>query len=156
MITSDRLKQLLTYDPATGIFTRKVLAGGQMPGSKAGSLDAYGYVCIAVDGRNYKAHRLAWLYMHGAWPTCDLDHKNEVKTDNRIDNLREITKKKNTWNCSNARSNNTSGLRGASKHKCGFQASICINGKQMYLGLFSNAELAHKSYRAAKRRLHVI
>lgn len=154
MIAQKRLKELLHYDPESGNFTRRILKGGQLAGTHAGSIDAYGYICIALDRRTYKAHRLAWLYMYGVWPELDLDHKNENKTDNRIANLREASKKNNTWNVSRPRKDNVSKWRGVSKHNSGFQAGITVDGKQKYLGLFKTPEAARDAYLSAKNKLH--
>ncbi len=98
MLTAERLRELLTYDPETGhfrwVFTKGCRAGGQI----AGTVRRDGYLCIAVDGRKHKAHRLAWFYMHGRWPHPEIDHINRSKLDNRLCNLREATRVENNAN----------------------------------------------------------
>lgn len=92
MITQARLKELLSYDPATGVFIWKVTRNGKMKvGLPAGSIDREdGYVEICLDRRDYKAHRLAWLYVTGAWPVYGIDHIDRDKTNNRFINLRDV------------------------------------------------------------------
>jgi len=78
MLTQERLKELLTYNPDTGVFTRKkVSRGGRW---KVGTLDGTGYIHTRVDYKIYLAHRLAWLYMYGEFPTETIDHINHNKT----------------------------------------------------------------------------
>ncbi|MGE1723358.1 HNH endonuclease signature motif containing protein [Enterobacter hormaechei] len=92
MITQARLKECLDYDPLTGSFTWiKSTAYCIKPGMPADSLTCNGYIGIKLDGKNYLAHRLAWLYMFGEFPPGHLDHINCVRTDNRIANLRPAT-----------------------------------------------------------------
>ena len=102
MITQKRLKELLHYDPDTGIFTW--LADGKCKrkaGDTAGTLDSSnGYIRIRIDKRSYVAHRLAWLYMHGSWPDELLDHINRDRADNRAVNLRQVNYTYNAYNCS--------------------------------------------------------
>lgn len=76
-ITAERLRELLEYDEDTGVFKRKARTSNRISiGDIAGSSDAKGYVCIRVGGKTYKAHRLAWLYVYGEWPTGEIDHIN--------------------------------------------------------------------------------
>lgn len=92
-----RLKELLHYDPNTGIFTWRVNRRGRFArkGSVAGTVDFNGYIAMGVDNRRYYAHRLAWLYVFGYYPPEDTDHINEIKTDNRIVNLRCASRSEN-------------------------------------------------------------
>ena len=78
-LIAERLRELLSYEPETGVFRWRVSRGPAVAGSVAGSLTTYGYIKIKVDGRFYRAHRLAWIYVHGVWPSKDLDHKDENK-----------------------------------------------------------------------------
>ena len=124
-----------------------------MPGTKAGTVLANGYVHIGFCRRYYKAHRLAWLLMTGSWPSALIDHVNGVKSDNRWSNLREATR---TQNAANARLavHNSSGFKGVSFHarRGRWQANIRTEGRYRYLGLFDTAEEAHAAYsREAKK-----
>lgn len=155
-LTAERLRELLDYDPATGVFTwRKNLCNSVGAGDLAGTTHRTGYRVIQVAKRLYLAHRLAWLYMHGHWPKSLLDHINRVKTDNRIVNLREVSQSENRQNCLKLRSN-TSGYKGVTKSqvKGRWQAQITVNGRGKYLGLFDTPELAHEAYVKAAAILH--
>lgn len=153
-LTQEELHQLLDYDPETGLFRRKV----DSRRAKAGQLAGYnsrGYLIIYVQGRNYRAHRLAWLYVHGVWPTQQVDHINGVKTDNRICNLREATNAENNQG-RHIRSDNTSGYVGVTQDRKTkkFRAQIKVNGRYYSLGKFVTAEEASRSYLQAKAELH--
>ena len=91
-LTAARLRNLLHYDPETGIFTRRAT------GAPVGSLNDKGYIRIRLGGRDHKAHRLAWLYMTGAWPPIQVDHENRTPDDNRWGNLRAATFSQNAVN----------------------------------------------------------
>lgn len=155
-IFAARIRELLDYDSTTGIFTWRVGRSGlACKGSIAGTTCSKGYIKIRVDGSTYKAHRLAWLYFYGAWPSKDLDHINQKKLDNRISNLREVSASQNNQN-KTKRKDNTSGYRGVSRHKRGnqWQARIKIQGKEHYLGLFDSSIEASHAYEAAAKQLH--
>lgn len=155
-LTAQRLRQLLDYDLQSGTFTWKVARGRQRAGAIANFVNHHGYVEICIDGRSYRAHRLAWLYVFGHWPTGDLDHANGIKNDNRLNNLREVTHMVNMQNVIKPRSHNRSGLLGVClcKRDNRWIASIGVAGKVKRLGRFDTAELAHEAYLKAKRDLH--
>lgn len=99
MITQTRLKELLNYDPITGIFTWKISRGGRNPGSLAGSRDKLrDYITIQIDGTLYRAHRLAFLYMLGRLPEDQVDHIDRCRYNNAWNNLRECTQAENQLN----------------------------------------------------------
>lgn len=156
-ITQDELKQLLHYDPATGIFTRLVSRNARyFVGEQAGSVRKSGgrrYIVIDMDC--YAAHRLAFLYMTGKWPTGEVDHRNTRPDDNRWDNLRDATKFVNQQNLRRAKRGNSSGFLGVHKRSGGgYRARIYADGRLSYLGTFDTPELAHSAYVAAKRAMH--
>lgn len=156
MLTQERLKELLDYDPGTGVFSWIVDRGGTAKaGSVAGRLNGNTYLQIMVDGKRYCAHRLAWLYVHGEFPPDQLDHINRIRTDNRISNLRPATGTENNQNCSK-RSDNTSGVIGVGWHKkCGkWVAHIRLNGRRKHLGLYDTIEEAAAARASAKAELH--
>lgn len=91
-LTRNRLWAVLNYNPISGLFYWKCkdkLGSHVIIGNVAGGLDEKGYIRIRIDGKKYRAHRLAWLYTFGVWPTLQIDHINRVRDDNRICNLRE-------------------------------------------------------------------
>jgi len=157
MITQELLKELLHYDPETGIFvwkkkiSCKVIVGG-IAGSKTN-----GYLEIGIFGKSYKAHRLAWLYIFGVWPNFDIDHKDSIKHHNWIDNLREVTKSGNQQNQIRAQRSNKTGFLGVSFHKTNgkYRAVITVNNKQKFIGLYETPEDAHAAYVSVKRKLHL-
>ena len=155
MITHQRLRELLHYDPLTGIFLRLVSANSRVKvGDIAGSLHkATGYRRIQIDGRDYMAHRLAWFYVTGEWPTADIDHWNLNRTDNRFCNLREATNSENHANM-RARADNTSGFKGVYFHKPNrkWVTQITVIGKRIYLGSFDTKGSAHAAYAAAAKQ----
>lgn len=153
-LTPERLKELLNYDPGTGAFTWKQHRGVKA-GKTAGSL-AEGYVLIRLDYKLQKAHRLAWLYVHGVLPSGDIDHINGDRADNRIANLRDVSRSVNLQNQRSAHPNNRHGRMGATFHSYSglWRAGIQVDGKHVPLGYFKTAEEASQAYVVAKRRLH--
>lgn len=154
-LTATRIRELLHYDPETGIFTRLTSTGGMHKGTTGGRTHPNGYQYIRVDGQRYLAHRIAWLYMTGAFPEDSIDHINGSRADNRFCNLRPATYADNAQNRP-VRSSNVSGLRGVSWHhgRQKFQARIMVGGKAHSLGYFHDPNEAHKAYQDAKFRLH--
>lgn len=134
MITQSRLKELLSYDPLTGLFVRRVNKARAKIGDVTGWVHVRGYIYISVDSRSYKAHRLAFLYMLGYFPEHGVDHKNRDPTDNRWENLRHSTQACNTQN-TRIRKDNKAGLPGVSKGQYGkWVAQMQVGKRKMSLG----------------------
>lgn len=159
MITQTRLKQLLRYSSKTGKFFWLVswgrgscVNGGARYGKCAGCL---GKRCwdIRVDGKLYRAHRLAWMYVYGKFPKGDIDHKNGNPLDNRITNLREATRVQNSGN-SKVHEDNKNGIKGVTKNKFSWVAQIGKNYTTIYLGSYKTPKAAHAAYRKAAKKLH--
>lgn len=151
-VSVDRLREVLAYCPDTGTFTWKVQRGPMKPGNKAGKVTPRGYVQIGYGRKCFMAHRLAWALHYGEWPTLDIDHKNRIPSDNRIDNLRLATQSQNNAN-QGVYSTNTHGAKGVSRLRYGsWQAQIQVNGKSHYLGAFREKDDAIAAYAAAARR----
>jgi hypothetical protein len=148
-LTQARLKELLHYDPETGHFTRRVPRGGMVVGSRAGKLNTSGHRQIRIDRRMYLAHRLAFLYMLGSFPTDCVDHINQVKDDNRWGNLRPATRQQNQGNKGLQR-NNSSGHRGVSwdKRQGKWVAQGGRSGGRIHLGRFDSLEEAAAAARS--------
>jgi hypothetical protein len=152
LITQRRLKELLSYDPTTGVFVWIGKRKGHERGRIAGNIMQRGWRRIKIDGVEYRASSLAWLYVYGKYVT-DLDHQNRRKADDRIDNLRKATRSQQGANRA-AMPSNKFGLKGVCRVGDKFQAQIKKNYKTMYLGLFKTPEEAHAAYREAAQRLH--
>lgn len=154
-LTQSRLKELLHYDPKTGVFIWKISRGKRKAGSVAGGFSSYGYVEIRIDTVSYKAHRLAFLFVTGEIPV-EVDHINGVRTDNKWVNLRSCTTGENKQNLGGAKSNSKTGLLGSSFHKSSgkYRAAICVDRVITEIGYFATAELAHEAYLKAKAKLH--
>ena len=148
----DRLIEALSYDLETGHFFWKCSGKKIVKGKQAGRIMRKGYRQLMLDGVLYLEHRLAWFYVYKKWPNFQIDHINEVKTDNRILNLRDVCQTKNLLNQSRPQKNNTSGFRGVSfQAKTGkYRAQLMIEGKQHHLGEFETPELAYQAYLSAK------
>lgn len=153
-ITAQRLRELVSYDAATGEFAWLVKRGNAELGSSAGYINSNGYRVIRLDGVRYRAHRLAWFFVHGVWPSENVDHINGDRADNRIANLRDITQAENLQNQKRAHNRSKTGLLGAWPSGDRFQSCIRVNGKYHELGRFDTAEEAHAAYLAAKSKLH--
>jgi hypothetical protein len=154
ILTQARLKELLEYNPETGDFHRVVgRKGAGFSGTKAGS-PSHGYLTIMVDGKNYRCHRLAWLYVYGEFPNGHLDHINREKTDNRISNLRVASKKQNAEN-TGIQANNKSGHRGVfwNSQKSKWHARIKHHGKTLHLGFFDDPLNASNAYQTKAMQL---
>lgn len=158
-LTQARLRELLHYDPETGIFTRLATPGyrgNYRAGTASACVSTTGYVVIRVDGRLYVAHRLAWLYVHGELPPEDVDHIDANRTNNKLSNLRLATRSQNMQNQRKPRKDNTSGFLGVtfdSKNKR-WRAQLQIDGKNKGLGRYATPEAAHAAYLKAKVALH--
>lgn len=154
MVTQERLKELYNYCPETGVFTRKTSRKGNPAGSVAGNLNQ-GYLRFRVDGKTYKAHRMAWLYVYGVMPKNDIDHINQIKTDNRIANLRDVTDSENQMNKGPPSSNKT-GYKGVSycKQSRLYMANCQRKGRTYYAGLFDTAEEANIAAIALRKEIH--
>lgn len=121
-ISIECIRKALAYDPQTGIFKwRKrsdcsVQWNSRFAGTVAGWSDWKGYILITINYVDYRAHRLAWAYVTGKWPSNDIDHKNRKTSDNRFENLREATRTENNGNAK-VRKDSQSGIRGVSWDK---------------------------------------
>jgi hypothetical protein len=155
MLTQERLKELVHYDPATGLFTWRVARPKCRVGGLVGSTDSKGYLRARIDYVEYRLHRLAVLYMVGEFPALEVDHKNLVRADNRWENLRLATGSQNQHNKGTQR-NNTSGFVGVSffRRTGTWRARCKVKGREVSLGYYKTAELAASAVSAARERLH--
>jgi hypothetical protein len=149
MLTQEQLKELLHYDPETGVFTARLTRGAVFKGVSVGGIQKDGYIRIGISKKKYYAHRLAWFYVHGRWPSKQIDHINCQKIDNSIGNLREATASQNKINSPLYR-NNTCGKKGAFFVSPGkWRALIGKDNSIIHLGYFDSADAAQAAYAAA-------
>lgn len=155
-LTKDQISSLFEVDVLQGTLAwkSKVKASACKSG-QAGCLFGSGYRVVRINRSNYFVHRLIWLFAHGQWPAGEIDHINGVKSDNRLVNLRDVTKQVNKQNIRRANANNPSGLLGAHRWKDRWSSHINVDGKSITLGYFDTPEDAHAAYVAAKRTHHL-
>jgi citrate synthase len=148
MLTQSSLKENLHYNKTTGCFTR--LSNGKI----AGCLDKDGYVIIKINKKNMKAHRLAWLYVHGEFPEEQIDHINRDRSDNRIENLRCVSAQENSYNKSKySNSGYCVGVTWSGTSNK-WHSRISVDKKEIHLGyfeLYSDALNARKNAEALYR-----
>lgn len=153
MITQERLKELLSYDPLTGVFLWRVDRYRVKAGDRAGSVaPTTQYRIIRLDQRNYAEHRLAWFFIRGEWPEVEIDHEDLDKQNNKWSNLRPATSSQNKAN----RRARGAYPKGVSFHKASglYSSRAGKDGKQICFGYFKSPELAHHAYREGISKIH--
>ena len=153
MLTQERLKELLHYDPDTGLLHRKTSIRGANKGDVAGKDYQGGYLMLSVDSKAYLVHRLIFLYIIGKPPDRQVDHINHIRSDNRWCNLRDVTQSENQRNALMMK-RNKSGFTGVSwniKSKK-WQVTIMIDRKNKNLGHYKSKEDAIKARIEANKK----
>lgn len=152
VLTQELLRKHLHYDPYTGEFTWiKPRAARVKPGQRAGSRKE-GYIAIKLFHKRYYAHRLAYLYMKGVWPSQEMDHIDRDGENNRWANLRDASRSEN---CRNKRVKNSTGYLCVGTESSGrFKARVKVHGKRKYLGVFDTPEQAAEAAMEAKKIMH--
>lgn len=156
--TVEVFQEFFEYDPATGLLSRKKKSSkysGFDTDSQAGYTNR-GYIKINFLGKAYFVHRLAWLLYYGSWPENEIDHINHNTSDNRITNLRDVTRSGNQQNRITASRISKTGLLGSSRKKGTdiYIAQITINNEKIHIAYRPTPEEAHEEYVKAKRKLH--
>lgn len=153
--TIERMREVLYYDPNTGLFTWKKRLGTHCAiGRVAGTVCWTGHIHIGLDGHYCNAHQMAWAYMTGEWASLEVDHRNCVKTDNRWENLRLATDQQQVAN-RGASKNNILGVKGVGissrrvRKPQRYRARIRVNGRLIHLGYYSTPERASAAYHEA-------
>jgi hypothetical protein len=163
-LTADRLRTLLDFDPETGRFTWKprpethrgaAIFNSRYAGKKAGCPDHYGYIQLTVDGRNHKAHRLAWLWVHGTFPPADkeIDHRDHNRANNAIGNLRLATHRQNTCNTGARKPGHHKGCHWSPRDRK-WSAWIYVDGRKVSLGAFKRLDDAKAARFQAEAKHH--
>lgn len=166
--TYEYLNECFSYDPTTGVLTRKnrprhhftsvaswKITNTQFAGRSVTTLDGKGYICVSLDQRTYRAHRVIWCMTMGWWPEKELDHINGVTDDNSLLNLREASRSQNLRNTKKPRKN-TSGAKGVAwdKKRMRWIARVNVSKRTYNLGRFKTFEEAEQTVRQARVRLH--
>ena len=156
MTEHEQLRKVLEYDPETGTFTWLPVSGRGMHFRKgeAGWVHKKGYRYIRFMGRTFFAHRLAYFYMTGVWPTDQIDHINGIRDDNRWVNLREATNGQNMENIAGPHGDTQTGLLGVTFRRGRYEVRIQKDKRRHHVGTFKTPEAADEAYRAAKAKHH--
>ena len=156
MITQNKLHEVLRYDSKTGVFTWRPRDWNfKFAYTRAGTHHNKGYRQITVLGEIHLEHRLAWLYTYGCWPVNDIDHINRNRADNRLANLRDVTRSVNLHNA-NLGKRNTTGVLGVTRRKNKYQAKLYIDGVAHFLGVFRTKRAAAYAREQAEIRFGVV
>jgi HNH endonuclease len=153
------IKSIISYDPDTGFFLWKIRhrrqGGFSEIGDIVGTVNDQGYILIQLMGYRWRAHRLAWWFMMGEFPPSgfDIDHIDRVRSNNKWNNLRLLTRSRNNRNTGRVRVDNTTGYRGVHRQPNGtFFARITVDGKIIHLGTYPTIEEAHAARLRAEER----
>ena len=148
-IPVETLRELFSYDPATGILI------SNSSGKPVGTLRKDGYLSTRAKGEIFLVHRIAFACHHGRWPSGRLDHENEIKSDNKIKNLREATSSQNSCNCG-IRKTNTSGVKGIHFHRPNgkWMAQLQIDRRKIFVGYFTEIDDAKSALEQKRAEMH--
>ena len=150
MITRDFVLKLMDYDAEKGKLFWRVTFGRAKKGSEVGCVRTHGYRVVGIAGHKVMAHRLIWLIEKGRFPTLEIDHINRCTDDNRIENLREVTRQQNILNRGCNRNNKLS-MKGVHKHQDGYRSRLMRGSIKIDLGTFDTAKEAAIAYGAAEK-----
>lgn len=154
--TVELLRELFNYDPETGKLTWRISRTHKTyPGMAAGNKEKSGRTRVRVGYRQVFVHRIAWALYHGVWPEQIIDHINGDPSDNRICNLRDVSRQVNQQNFRKPNKNNKTGFLGVSAVQGHFYAKVHTSGVNYFIGSFKTPEQASEAYLEAKRQLHI-
>jgi hypothetical protein len=154
MIDQETVKKLFHYDAESGMLLWRNSNGRNVkPWQEAKALNGHGYYTVKINGTSYSVHRLIWLYVYGSFPNKYIDHKNRVRSDNRLCNLRDVNSTDNAQNIS-LPSHNKSGHIGVSwikSHNC-WTVFVKVNKKNNWLGYYKNLDDAVATRKAGEKQ----
>ena len=154
-MTVGRLHDLFSLDPDTGVLTQRVRVCQRVKaGDTLGCKSRKGYLQVRVDGKSYKVSRIIWMYATGCWPTDQIDHRNGVRHDNCLANLREGGQTEQNQNQHVARSDSHTKEQGVGKHGSGFRARIVIGDERYIIGQYATRSEASEAYQLVKAVYH--
>jgi hypothetical protein len=150
----DIIRNCIDYDPDTGIMVWKISCSARSwKGARIGWKTKTGYLRVQLNHKKYLLHRLAWFFIHGSFPDNEIDHINGDKSDNRLVNLREVTRAQNMCNQKTS-SVNTTGFKGVTRRGDRFRAQIQHEGEYHFIGSYDTPEEAHQAYCKKADELH--
>lgn len=147
MITQEFVKNTLDYNPLTGqvFWIKPNKYKIELTGKRAGCFHKQsGYWNIKLKNKTLRLHRVLWFWYYGEWPKGFIDHINHDRSDNRIENLRDVS---NRENCSNRKNPNKSGIVGVYPDGNHWYSQTVKEGKYYYLGMFKTKEEAQQKYK---------
>ena len=152
MIDQDTVKNLFHYDAESGMLLWRNGNGRNVkPWQEAKALNGHGYYTVKINGTSYSVHRLIWLYVYGSFPNKYIDHKNRIRNDNRLCNLRDVNTTDNAQNIS-LPNHNKSGHIGVSWFKLqkAWTVYVKVNKKNKWLGCYKNLDDAIAARKAGE------
>jgi hypothetical protein len=156
ILTQEKLKTLLSYDPDTGVLTwQSKPSRGIKVGRQAGTPTSQGYLALQINKKKMLVHRAIWFYVHGVWPPEEIDHINHVRDDNRLCNLRLANRLENSHN-TQKHEKNLSGHKGVAWHNRNkkWQVQMRFAGKNYYVGQFSDLQDAIQARLQTETKLY--
>lgn len=155
LITAERVRELFSYDANTGLLTRLMRTPNTKVGDVAGSRDSRGYMRVSINDVLYLVHRVVWLHYYGVQPLQMIDHKDRNPSNNKIENLQDVSRNLNAQNVGSHKGV-SSKFKGVSWHaQCSkWQVKINHGGKDKYLGIYSCEKQAAAAYLAAANIYH--
>jgi len=156
VIDQETVKKLFHYDAESGMLIWRFGNGRNVkPWQEVTAKNGNGYYTAKIHGKSYLAHRLAWLYVHGSFPNKYIDHKNRIRNDNRLCNLRDVNTTDNAQNIS-LPNHNKSGYIGVSwikSHNC-WTVYVKVNKKNKWLGYYKNLDDAVAARKAGEKQYY--
>jgi len=156
MIDQETVKKIFYYDAESGMLLWRNGNGRNVnPWQQANSLNSSGYYAVKIQNKSYRVHRLIWLYVNGKFPDGDIDHKNRIRNDNRLCNLRDVSRTDNAQNISLPKHNKSGhiGVSWIKSHNC-WTVYVKVNKKNKWLGYYKNLDDAVAARKAGEKQYY--